>query len=463
MVQELFVPKLGQTVEEITLIDWLVKDGDQVEQGQPVLEVETDKAVFPVEANVSGIIHLGPYKKSDIVPVITVVAVIGNREDRFPDQMEKTPFLGHTEHPTPISLDETANPDEAIPNKVGTDKRLFASPRARRFAQEKGVDLHQVASTGRAGVRIIEKDVQKYLNRVPKATPVAKRVAAEAGISLETLVGSGLGGRITRADVERFLPGESIGSLATSTPAMPVEASSPGELEVLERLQLTGVRGVIAERMSLSAHTTARVTLFMEVDATQLTDMRERLKAKVEQEWGFVPGYNDLLARIVVIALRKFPYMNARLKGDAIEHIRPIHLGMAVETEYGLLVPVIHNADQKSLLQFGIEFRHLIELARNRKLALDALSGGTFTLTSLGSYGVDAFTPVINLPEAAILGIGRIAPKPVVINDKVVVRNMCTLSLAFDHRLVDGAPAARFLAYIKNLVEEPYIWVATLH
>jgi pyruvate dehydrogenase E2 component (dihydrolipoamide acetyltransferase) len=188
--------------------------------------------------------------------------------------------------------------------------------------------------------------------------------------------------------------------------------------------------------------------------------MRERLKARVADEWGFAPGYNDLLAKIVAMALRQFPYMNARLTPDAIERLAHVNLGMATDTERGLLVPVIRDADKKSVRQFGTEFRELVDRARNARSLPDDLTGGTFTITNLGMYDVLAFTPVINLPEAAILGVGCITPKPVARNGQVEVRQMLILSLVFDHRLVDGAPAARFLQYVKDLIEEPYLWLA---
>jgi pyruvate dehydrogenase E2 component (dihydrolipoamide acetyltransferase) len=220
---------------------------------------------------------------------------------------------------------------------------------------------------------------------------------------------------------------------------------------------LKGVRAIIAERVAASVHTTARVTLVTEADATDFIAARTHIKEKVEQDWGFAPGYNDLLARIVTAALRRFPYMNARLAPDAIEILGHVNLGMAVDTERGLLVPVIRDADQKSLRQFGADFRALVERARNGRSLPDDLTGGTFTITNLGMYDVDAFTPVINLPEAAILGVGRIAPKVVAYHGEAAIRQMWTLSLVFDHRLTDGAPAARFLQAIKQMVEEPYL------
>jgi pyruvate dehydrogenase E2 component (dihydrolipoamide acetyltransferase) len=278
-------------------------------------------------------------------------------------------------------------------------------------------------------------------------------MAAEAGIDLRAVTGTGPGGRITKEDVGR----------AQASSIRPPEVVGPAalpEAEVLERVPLMGVRGLIADRMASSAHTTARVTLLMEADATEFVAMRERLKSRVEQEWGFAPGHNDLLAKTVAMALRRFPYMNARLTADAIERLAHINLGMATDTERGLLVPVIRDADQKSLRQFGIEFREVVDRARNGKSLPDDLTDGTFTITNLGMYDVLAFTPLIRLPEAAILGVGRITAKPVARNQQIEIRQMLILSLVFDHRLVDGAPAARFLQSIKDLIEEPYPWLA---
>ena len=199
----------------------------------------------------------------------------------------------------------------------------------------------------------------------------------------------------------------------------------------------------------------------MEVDASRLVGLRNRLKEARSEEWGFAPSYYDLFLKIVAMSLREFPYVNARLVDDAIEYLDSINIGLAVDTAEGLLVPVIRGADKKTLGQFGAELRDMVDRARRGKSLPDDLTGGTFTITNLGMYDVDAFTPVINLPEAAILGVGRIVPKPVVRNGAVVVRHVCALSLTFDHRLIDGAPAARFLQHIKNLTEEPYLWFVT--
>jgi pyruvate dehydrogenase E2 component (dihydrolipoamide acetyltransferase) len=291
---------------------------------------------------------------------------------------------------------------------------------------------------------------------------LAQNIADQAGLDLSQITGTGPRGAITKLDVEQAL--KEIAPAAATEPQlaaapMPAAAAPEAQAEVTNRVPLKGVRGIIFDRMGASVHTTARVTLVTEVDATSFVEARERLKASVSEAWGFAPGYNDLLGLVVARALREFPAMNARVSADAtaIEWLAHVNLGLAVDTERGLVVPVIPDADQKGLRSFGSEFRQKVDRARTGKSLPSDLSGGTFTITNLGMYEIDAFTPVINLPEAAILGVGRIAPKVVPVNGQPAVRQMLTLSLVFDHRLVDGAPAARFLQHIKQMVENPYL------
>lgn len=461
MAVELFIPKLGQTVEEVTLVSWLVKDGAKVSQGQEVMEVETDKAVFPVEANGKGFIHIGPYEAGQVLPVLTVVAIIGKETDRF----EPVQPAG----PSAVELEVVEKGEENLLEESQSasqgEGKVFASPRARKLAEARNVDLGQVTPTGYDGLRVAERDVVTFLSQQPKATPVAQRMAADTGVDLRKVTGTGPGGKIFKQDVERTLQASEPPVASAQPQALPSIAASSTTVttslpEVRERIPLKGVRAIIADRMGASVHTTARVTLMMEVDATEFVNARERIKARVSEEWGFAPGYNDLLAKVVAMALRRYPYMNARLTSDAIELLNHVNIGLAVDTERGLLVPVVRDADQKSLRQFGSDFRQLVERARNGRALPDDLSGGTFTITNLGMYDVDAFTPVINLPEAAILGVGRIAEKVVPYHGSPQIRQMLTLSLVFDHRLVDGAPAAKFLQYIKQVIEEPYLIVA---
>jgi len=499
MATDVYIPKFGQTVEEVTLLQWLAEDGAEVKKGQELLEIETDKTTFFVEAEAGGTLHRGPFEPGKVIPVLEVVAIIGGKGERFGAVMgggdagtgrqgdRETGGRGDAGGVLVAGVAGVA-PLEAV--AVSPDRRVAVSPRARKLAQEKGIDLAQadIIPTGGEGVRIAERDVLAYLASAPKATPVAQKLAAELGVNLRGVTGTGPRGQITREDVEAALERRSGGAEGQRGRGAGEQGSKPAEApestrlpisntqypipqEITERIPLKGVRAIIADRMGTSVHTTARVTLMMEIDATEFVAMRERLKAKVAEEWGFAPGYNDLLAKIVANALRKFPYVNARLSPstgsgqapDAVELLAHINMGMAVDTERGLLVPVIRDADKKTLRQFGTEFRAMVDRARKGRSLPDDLSGGTFTITNLGMFDVDAFTPVINLPEAAILGVGRIAPKWVYRPESPaapVLRQMWTLSLVFDHRLVDGAPAARFLQYIKGLVEEPYLLLA---
>jgi pyruvate dehydrogenase E2 component (dihydrolipoamide acetyltransferase) len=465
MAKELFIPKLGQTVEEVRIVRFLVDDGAKVDQGQEVMEVETDKAVFAVESPAKGYIHFGAFKEDTVVPVLTVVGIVGKADEKFvaagaePAAEAQVPEAAETPEET-----QTSAASEAP--QAPSSGQVFASPRAKKLAAEEHVDLTKVTPTGGGGVRVAERDVLAYLASAPKATPIAERMAADAGIDLRTLTGTGEGGKITKEDVQHALDVKEQGSKpaeekapAPVLPSAPAPVAPVAQGEVRERVALKGVRGVIAERMAASARSVARVTLFMEVDATEFVALRERLKAKVSEAWGFTPGYNDLLVRVVATALRQYPYMNARIAPDAIEYLNPIHVGVAVDTDRGLTVPVIRNADQKSLRQIGSELRVLVERARKGRSLPDDF-GGTFTITSLGPMDVDGFTPIINVPEAAILGVGRIADKAVVYKGQLAARKMMTLSLAFDHRITDGAPAARFLKTIKELIEEPFLLLA---
>jgi pyruvate dehydrogenase E2 component (dihydrolipoamide acetyltransferase) len=449
---EVYIPKYGQTVEEVKIVQWFAEDGANVKKGQEILEIETDKTTFFVESEAAGVVHRGPYAAGDMVPVLEVVAIIGRPDDTFIAHKvgnEAAEVTESTELARAIGVTQPAEPSVPFATTA-----VFASPRARKLASEQGVDVARVTPTGGSGARVAERDVIAYLASAPRATPLAEKVAAETGVDLRKVTGTGPGGKITREDVAA--------AAAVALPTLPAVAALP-TADLLERIPLKSVRAIIADRMGASVHTTARVTLVTEADATEFVAMRERLKAKVSEQWGFAPGYNDLLALVVAKALRQFPYVNARLAPDAIELMAHVNLGMAVDTDKGLLVPVIRDADAKSLREFGAAFRDLVDRARKGRSLPDDLSGGTFTITNLGMYDIDAFTPVINLPEAAILGVGRITPKWVFKPESPsapVLRQMLTLSLVFDHRLVDGAPAARFLQWIKGVVEEPYLLVA---
>jgi pyruvate dehydrogenase E2 component (dihydrolipoamide acetyltransferase) len=343
MAKDIFIPKLGQTMEEVTLLNWLVKDGEKVEKGQAVADVETDKAVFPIETNSAGIIHLGPFSAGEIVPVLTVVAIVGTADDVYQGR-NKTSLAEEPQSSTPDTKQELDIEGvlASIPAITEGAVKVFISPRAKKLALNNNLDLGKIQPTGNDGQRIIEKDVNTYLTSQPKITPLAGKIAGDTGVDLSQIQGSGPRGRIMKSDVLRGVDSES-------------ELS--GQNQIVKRIPLTGIRGVIAARMAESTQGTSRVTLFMEADATRFVELREMLKTKFSTEWGFTPGYNDLLAVVCSQALIEFPYMNARINGDQIEWLGMVHMGIAVDTERGLIVPVVRNADRKQLQQFGKEFR----------------------------------------------------------------------------------------------------------
>jgi pyruvate dehydrogenase E2 component (dihydrolipoamide acetyltransferase) len=281
-----------------------------------------------------------------------------------------------------------------------------------------------------------------------RATPIAVRMAQEAGIDLAELAAQKPGVRIDRADVEAAI------AMRTPAPAAPAASTA------VETMPVTNIRRLIAQRMLESAQGTASVTLTTEVDATALVKLREELKAAFAPRGYAVPSYNDLFAKLTAVALQEHPLLNARWQGDEIVLNKAVHIGIAVDTPEGLLVPVVRNVHSQSLREIAAQSKALIEKALARKLSAADLQDGTFTITNLGIYNIDAFTPIINPPQCAILGIGRIVKKPAVVGEKIKARDMVALSLTFDHRIVDGAPAARFLDLVRQLIQTPVLWLA---
>jgi pyruvate dehydrogenase E2 component (dihydrolipoamide acetyltransferase) len=419
---QVVMPKLGLTMTEATLVEWLKADGDPVEKGEPLFLLESEKSTLEIEAPVSGTLRI-------LVPAGETVAV-------------HTPIATLVGDPGSgiRDLEPAIRDPEAITRPgsriVSHESRTPASPKARALARRLGISLAGIAGTG-ARSMIVAADVDRVAAaRVVKASPVARRLAAQAGVDLSAVAGSGPSGRIMRQDVEEVL-------------APPAEPSQPVEGEVQS---LTGLRAVIAERLSASWRERPHVTLTTEADATNLVSARQQLT----EELGQKVAYDALLVALVTRALREQPHMNARLTERGIERLAQIHIGVAVDTERGLLVPVVRDATAKSLLQVQRTLAELVERALTGRSLPDDLSGGTFTITNLGMFEIDAFTPIINPPESAILGVGRIVSKPVGLDGQVVLRDRMTLSLSFDHRLIDGAPAARFLQRVKQLVERPF-------
>ncbi len=477
MAYEVTMPRLGWTMEEGVFGEWLKQDGDEVQPGDLLFTVEGDKATQEVEVFEGGILRLPPNAPvaGDVIPVGALLAYIVQAGESLPiEEREQTsgqlPVASGQETPRTTGHGSQASALLTSHSSTLTSRRPI-SPRARRVADDLGVDWTQLTGSGRTG-RIVERDVraaaaQREEKPAVHATPLARRLAEEAGIDLTTLAGSASGGRIQREDVEAAI----LAARRETEEREPLSLrhERPSGVEPTETPDLapqsslsphSRIRRITAQRMAESAHTTAPVTLTTEADATELAALRQQFKDSYTRRGWAVPSYNDIYLKLTAVALQEHPTLNASWSSDGIILHSAIHIGFAVDTENGLLAPVARDVATKSLRQIAAESKELIEGAHRHRLGHEAMQGGTFTITNLGMYGIDAFTPIINLPQAAILGIGRILCKPAVHNGEIVPRQMVALSLTFDHRVVDGGPAARFLNTVREYVSEPILWLS---
>lgn len=452
MAVELRMLQMDQTMTKGKIGKWLVKEGDTVTDGQPLLEIETDKVVHEQESPTDGVIAQLCAEEGSDVPVNALLAIIAAPGE----EVERVDIAAIVEQPKKVesvkstTARQTNTKTESQP-AFQPDRQIKASPAARQLADKLAIDLTQVKASGPGG-RILESDIHRYIETSEstpsettrlKASPLARRLAKEFGLDLTTIDGSGPDGRIVRDDVMQA---------STEIPASVFQNQS-AESELIE---LSGIRKIIADRMTTSVQTNASVTLHTEVDATTLVELRGLFNEELQRR-EINLTYTDLIVKIVAVALRKHPSLNATLTDEGILKLAEINIGVAVALEAGLVVPVIRNADKLGLGDISEQVRTFAEKARNNQLTPGELQGGTFTLTNLGNFGIDAFTPIINPPECAILGIGRIVKKPTVHNDEIVIRSLLTLSLTFDHRVVDGAPAAQFLQTVSQFIHNPYL------
>ena len=449
MAVELRMLQMDQTMTKGKIGKWLVQEGDTVTEGQPLLEIETDKVVHEQESPTDGVIAQILAEEGTNVPVNALLAVIGAPGEEV-ERVEADTAVAQQEP----EAEEPVQPAQPKTTPPPTTVAPKASPAARQLAEKLAIDLTEITASGPGG-RILEGDVQRYIDlRGPlpteaarlKASPLARRLAKEHGVNLSSIAGSGPDGRIVRDDVLQAA------STAPETPTV----ETPAPQQAAEVIAMDGIRGIIAERMTLSVQTNASVTLHTEVDATAFVELRGMLNDKLQAREVNIT-YTDLLIKVVANALREHPRLNATLTDEGIHLLSAINIGVAVALEDGLVVPVVRDADTERLSDISARVKDYAERARSNQLTPGELQGGTFTITNLGNFGIDAFTPIINPPESAILGVGRILKKPVVHEDEIVVRSMLTLSLTFDHRVVDGAPAAQFLQTVSDYIQDPYL------
>ncbi|HEX5416164.1 MAG TPA: dihydrolipoamide acetyltransferase family protein [Chloroflexota bacterium] len=412
MAIEVKLPKLAASMEDGVISKWLKAVGEPVNRGEPLFEVESDKVTTEVEAPADGILQqivVGEGQKIDVGTVLALIAAPGESVPRVP-----TGSAARSAEPSSVTNGDAkgtratgaalavASPPSAAAEVA---EKIFITPRARKMAQELGIDIARVRGSGPNG-RILERDI---VAAAPVASP----------------------------------------PVASPTPVQPPVA--------VPSLPLSGIRRTIAERMLRSQQTVAEVTLNAEVEMAEVVKLREQVSAEWLKLHGFKVTYTEVIVKAVAKALREFPRLNASLTDTGLVEHADVNVGVAVALDDGLIVPVVRNADGKSLLDIARTVKDLGERARKSQLTRDELTGGTFTVTNLGTFGVETFTPIINWPECAILGVGRIAERAVVRDGQIVARPTMWLSLTFDHRIVDGAPATQFLSRVQRLLESPYL------
>jgi len=403
MAIEISVPKLGLTMEEATLVGWKAAAGEMVKKEQIVLVLETDKVTFEMPSPGDGLLHpvASPGSRIEVSQVVGYLAA---------DKAELAKLAAR--HPAA----ETGGP--AAATAAATQPAAAAA----------GPPAAPAAGGGRV-----------------KASPVARVMAQAHGIDLSLIAGTGPGGRVVRADVLKAI------EKGVSAKAAPGPGAAAGELlSTAQEIPIAGVRKVIFKNMHLSLATQAQLTLHTEASAEAMMRLRNRLNAA-----GAKVSYNAVLVKVIAQALKQHPLVNAGVEGEVIKVWRQVHVGVAMDLGRGLIVPKVRNAESKSIREISADIDRLVEAAKAGNLALDDLTLGTFTLTNLGAWDIDDFTPIVNHPESAILGAGRIVEKPAARDGQVVVESRVALSLSFDHRIIDGAPGAAFLKTIKDLVEEP--------
>ena len=423
MPKEVIMPALGMAQDEGILLRWLKKEGEMVQAGEPLMEVATDKVDVQVEAPATGMLTAVTAQEGDEIPVGQVIGLIAAEGEELP--VRSTPAQAAAKTDGPVA---SPSPESRA-----------SSPVAARIAAEHGIDLSEVPAVGG---RISKEDVEAHIRSVGSgarvlASPKARRLARERGIELASLAGSGPQGAVLAADVPLA---------AAETPAAPA-------IREVEQQPVSRMWQIMAQRLTESWNSAPHFYLVREVDAGQLMNWRSLVAGDAAD--GAKITYTDLLTKLAALSLARFPRLNASWQDGAIVTNPDINIGLAIAVEAGLLVPVVHNADRLPVEDIAVRRADLVAGANNGRLQPDDFASGTFTISNLGMYGVDAFNAIVNPPQAAILAVGRIADRVVALDGQPAVRPMMTLTLSCDHRAVDGVRAAQFLNALVGLIEEP--------
>ena len=434
----------GHTMETGRVVEWHIAEGSRIEEGQPLVSIETDKTVVEVESPVSGVLLRIVGQADGEYDVGETLAWIGEEGEEVPD--------------APAAPPKTPTVDRPAESR--------ATPVALRLAQRHGIDAESLPGTGPGG-RVTKEDVQRAIDAggaMPESvaeqsstsaadrpsgarvTPVALRVAQRHGIDAGSLPGTGPGGRVTKEDVQRAI------DAGAASPEKPADERSASEVEVIP---LSGIRRTTAERLGAIWSQAPHVTEGIEVDFSAIQSLRASHEEAWREAHGVAPTINDFVLKATAEALKSHPRLNAALIDGAVHQYREVNLGVAVDIPDGLVVPVIRRAETLGIVEIATQVRALAERARGGKLRVGDYADGTFTVTNLGGLGVDWFTPVLNPPQCAILGVGRVRRVAVFAGESIVARDIGTLVLTFDHRAIDGAPCARFLGELRGLIKAP--------
>jgi len=437
MIQKVTLPALGETVDTSTIERWVKQEGDAVAKGDVLCEITTDKATLEVESYYEGTLLKILAPEGAELPVGAVMALIGPEGTEVPDTILAEAGPAPATKAAAASPLRAEAPATAAAPEVPGRGRIVASPRARRKARQLGVPLRGFSGTGPGG-RIIEADVIEAAEGMPavKASPLARKVARREGVDLATVQGTGHGGKVMRADV-----------VAAPAPAAPAPAVRPGEV-----IPLTKMRRIVAERMALSKQTIPCYYLTIDVDMTEAACLRAKLNQKANGQPKV--SFNDFVIKACGRALKQFPAVNSRWVEGGIQRRVGVNVGLAVALDEGLMVPVVRNADAKDLRRIARETADLAQRARTKRLTPDEYQDGCMTVTNLGMFGIRNFIPVVNPGESCILGLGVIQDRVVFRQGGIQVRQMMTMTLSADHRLIDGA-AAQFLETVRDLLESP--------
>ena len=442
MATEILMPKLGLTMTEGTVDEWKKKVGESVQKGEILFSVATDKLTNDVEAEEDGVLLQILVPEGETVPCKALLGWLGAAGEAVPEASAQT----QNSAPAAAAADSPAAvvaPTAAAAPARAAGAYVPATPYAKKLAKEKGFDLAQIPATGYQGV-VVARDVLGFTPAAAapaavKASPLAAKLAADLGIELSALDAHG---RVLAQDILAYL----------ENTREKAESAEPAREEVKP---MSGMRKAIAKNMLASVQTSPTVTFNLGIDMSEMKRYREQLKAKEIKV-----SYTDLLVKFVARALTEFPLLNCSVEDNKIIYKHYVNMGVAVALDNGLVVPNIADADKKSLTEISAEVKELAKLAREGKLPPEKLRGGTFTITNLGMYGIESFTPIINQPEVAILGVNTMEDKVVVRNGEMVIRPIMNLSLTADHRVVDGSVAAQFLQRVKSLMENPALMLA---